>query len=421
MRTAAMLLVVLCASAAVMGHSEANSVSCGNGICERESPTNGFFGLNESLESKGLEMALSATQVYQQDARGGRSTHNRAGRYEGSYDLELNADMQKLLGIEGGSMYMLTEGNWSNGINDNSVGSIFNVNGDAAGSEPVAVTQLWYQQWFGQKTFAIRLGKIDLTGGFECSGCPVSFDGNRFANDETTQFLNSAMVNNPTIPFPEEGLGAVLHWNPIDWWYASYGIADAQADRNTTGFETTFHDEDNFISLLETGITPQFDSANGKLQGAYRIGVWYDPQGKDRWSGEGVKRDDTGFYASFDQTLLKEKRDVNDTQGLGAFARYGYADKSVNEVTQFVSGGVQYQGLFEGRDDDVIALGIGYGKISDDSDSSVAAETVYEAYYKVQITKWFHLTPDVQYIQNPAGDGNPSDAVVIGLRAQMAF
>ena len=165
----------------------------------------------------------------------------------------------------------------------------------------------------------------------------------------------------------------------------------------------------------------QFESANGPLQGAYRVGVWYDPQGKDRFTGEDVKPDDSGFYASFDQTLLKENRDANDTQGLGAFARYGYADKSVNEITQFISGGVQYQGLFEGRNNDVIAVGVGYGKISDDGDSSADAETVYEAYYNVQITKWFHLTPDVQYIQNPAGGGNPSDALVVGLRAQMSF
>ena len=408
-------------SAMAMGHTDANLPQCGNGICERESLTNGFFGLNEALEDKGLEMALSATQVYQQDAHGGLSTHNKAGRYEGSYDLELNADMQKLLGIEGGSVYMRSEGSWSNGINDNSVGSIFNVNNDAVGNEPIDVTQLWYQQWFGEKTFAIRFGKVDLNGGFECSGCPISFDGNRFANDETSQFLNSALVNNPTIPLPDEGLGVILHWNPIDWWYASFGIADAQANRNTTGFDTAFHGEDYYISMLETGITPQFESANGPLQGAYRVGVWYDPQGKDRFTGEGVNPDDSGFYVSFDQTLSKEKRDVNDAQGLGVFARYGYADKSVNDITQFVSGGVQYQGLFEGRDNDVIAIGIGYGKISDNSDSSVAAQTVYEAYYNMQITKWFHLSPDVQYIQNPAGDGNPSDAVVAGLRAQMAF
>ena len=226
-----MLLILACMPAAVMGYTDANSTQTHENIHYRESLTNGFFGLNEALENTGLEIAISATQIYQHNTRGGLSTHNKAGRYEGSYDLELNADMQKLLGIEGGSMYMLTEGSWSNGINDNSVGSIFGVNGDAAGDEALDVTQLWYQQWFGEETFAIRLGKIDLTGGFECHGCPVSFDGNRFANDETTQFLNSALVNNPTIPFPDEGLGGVLHWNIIDWWYASFGIADAQADR----------------------------------------------------------------------------------------------------------------------------------------------------------------------------------------------
>ena len=43
-----------------------------------------------------------------------------------------------------------------------------------------------------------RFGKLDITGGFECRGCPVAFDGSAFANDPSGQFLNGALANNPT-------------------------------------------------------------------------------------------------------------------------------------------------------------------------------------------------------------------------------
>lgn len=70
------------------------------------------------------------------------------------------------------------------------------------------ITELWYEHALLDDTLRVRLGKMDITGGFECRGCPVSFDGSLYANDETGQFLNSALVNNPTIPFPDKGLGA---------------------------------------------------------------------------------------------------------------------------------------------------------------------------------------------------------------------
>ena len=69
-------------------------------IWQQETLTNGFWGLNDSLSDIGIELGLSATQLYQQNVHGGMSTHRRSGRYSGSYDLELTANMQRLLGIK---------------------------------------------------------------------------------------------------------------------------------------------------------------------------------------------------------------------------------------------------------------------------------------------------------------------------------
>jgi len=74
--------------------------------------TGGFGGLNDELADKGIELGFGMTNVYQQNVRGGISKHRRAGRITGSYDLELSADLRKLLGLESGSIYMLVEGGW---------------------------------------------------------------------------------------------------------------------------------------------------------------------------------------------------------------------------------------------------------------------------------------------------------------------
>jgi porin len=390
--------------------------------------TEGLFGLGDGLAESGIEVGTGVTQIYQHNARGGISTHRRAGRYSGSYDIELNVDFEKLFDIEGGRLYMLTEGKWSKsqGINDPAVGSVFGVNGDAMPRRAIDVTELWYEQSFAAQELFLRAGKIDLTGGFEHHNCPVSFDCSMFANDETTQFFNGALINNPTIPFPDNGLGVALHYGPDNFWYASAAVADAQADVRETGFRTAFTGEDYFFYIAETGITPVFGSANGSLPGAYRIGLWYDPQPKastDLADAGKNYRDDLGFYITCDQMLTKENTEPDDSQGLGVFFRYGNADSKRNDVTDFWSIGFQYQGLFEGRDDDVLGVGFAHGTFSDKASTTYTDdfESAFEVYYSVQVTPWLAVSPDVQYVTNPGGDGLIDDAVVLGIRMQMAF
>jgi porin len=413
------LVVILLSTCAYAGHEH---------VWQQDSLTDGFFGLNDALDPKGIEFSFSVTNIYQADAKGGSETHRRKGRWSGSYDLEMNADLDRLLGVEGASLYMLSEGTWSReSIDSTGVrspdGTAFGVNGDFARREAFNIIELWYQQSLLDDTVQIRIGKLDMTGGFECRGCPVSFDGNMYANDENTQFLNSALVNNPTIPFPEYGLGAVVHWNPVEHWYLSFGAADAQADKRETGLNTTFHDEDYFVYMAETGITPQLDSDKGLLQGAYRVGMWYDPQPKAHSNASRDYRDDAGVYVSCDQKLVNESDDPADMQGLGSFLRYGYAPSRANDITNFYSFGMQYQGLFEGRDDDVLAIGYAQGAFSDRADSTYTEdyESVTEMYYSAQVTPWMALNPSVQYVTNPGGDSSVTDAVVLGLRALITF
>jgi porin len=198
-------------------------------------------------------------------------------------------------------------------------------------------------------------------------------------------------------------------------------VADAQAQDAEMGFNTAFHGPDDFFSIYETGLTPRFDSANGPLQGAYRAGFWYDPRRKERFDDGTTKRDDLGFYLSFDQLLLKKNNVADDSQGLGAFARFGLADGEVNNVPWFWSLGAQYKGLVPSRDKDVVALGVARGILSRDAGFSASNETALELYYNAAVTPWMGVSPSIQYIFNPGGDGHAGDAVVVGLRLQIAF
>jgi len=388
---------------------------------ERDSLTNDFWGLKDWLGPSGLDLSLNTTQIYQENVRGGLSTRRQAGRFSGSYDLELTANLRALLNVEAGRLYTHAEGSYSRGIDPYAVGSFFHVNGDALGDRAIDVTELWYEKSWLDGVLTVRLGKIDFTGGFECRGCSVSFDGSLYANDETARFLNLALVNNPTIPLPLAALGVIVHCMPADWWYVSAGMQDAEGDRRESGLATTFDGDDYFLYILETGLAPRLRSARGPLQAAYRFGLWYDPRPKGNSDSEQTYRNDVGFDTTCDQMLWKEDDRPDDQQGLGAFVRYGYTDAGRNDLTQFYSGGLQYQGLVPSRDEDVVGLGWARGLFSDQARISFPEghESVVETYYNAQLANWSHVTPSVQYVAHPSGRGR--DVVIIGLCAQIAF
>ena len=383
-----------------------------------ESLTNGFWGLNDQLAPSGIEVGLGLTSLYQANVHGGLSTNNRRGRYVGRYDLELSADLEKLLNIRGGSFFIHGWGGWSDaeGIDGDSVGSAWGIDALSVGDRSMDIVEFFYEGPLVTNDLTIAIGKLDFTG---------IFDANEYADDECSQFLNASFVDDPTIPFSEHGLGIVLNWDITDSWYLMGGIADAQADSRETGFRTTFHDEDYFFYAVETGKTIEFDSANGLMPGTYRLGTWIDSQDKENLSNTQTRRNDAGLYLSCDQMLYKENDDFDDSQGLGGFFRYGWADSKYSSVTNFFSCGFQYQGIFDGRDNDIMAVGYSKGFFSDNDSTNFPQdyESALEAYYNFQISPWFIVSPSIQYVTNPTdGAGTKtSDALLTALRLAVTF
>jgi len=121
--------------------------------------------------------------------------------------------------------------------------------------------------------------------------------------------------------------------------------------------------------------------------------------------------------------LYKETDNPDESQGLGAFFRYGRASAKRNDIETFWSAGLQYQGVFAGRDDDVLALGTSQAVFSDLASGTYTAdnETVLELYYSAQITPWLTLSPNLQHVRHPGGDQSIAGTYIAGIRAQMAF
>jgi porin len=187
--------------------------------------------------------------------------------------------------------------------------------------------------------------------------------------------------------------------------------------------------------------------------GTYKIGAWFhsgrfadqrfDTAGQSLASplSSGVARmlnNNYSLYAALDQPLWQESEGAG---GLNAFLRVLGAPGDRNLVDFYFDTGLTYKGPF-GREDDTIGIGFAYTRIggaarSLDADTTATTpaypvrsrETLLEVSYQFQVTRWWQLQPDFQYIFNPGGGiPNPNAparrigyAAVLGLRTTIMF
>jgi len=127
------------------------------------------------------------------------------------------------------------------------------------------------------------------------------------------------------------------------------------------------------------------------------------------------------------------------------FARASGSPSDRNLVSTYFDGGLTYKGLFPGRENDYLGVGLGLANISSraqalDHDAASFSgidrpvrdyEAVAEITYQAQITPNWMLQPVFQYIVHPGGHiPNPADssgfdaipnAAVFGLRTMIKY
>ena len=229
-------------------------------------------------------------------------------------------------------------------------------------------------EFFGQR-LGLTAGRLDLTN---------YFDRNAGANDETTQFISDALVNNQMLGLAVNGTGVVADYDPKNAFNFKIGFQQSNPDATSLS--------DSMYSLAEVGYTATPFSLP---EGHYR--VWYRAN-----NGDVESKHATGV--SLDQKL---------TPIVTWFGRYGQ-QQIPGDWDRYWSTGLSFATgmVFNPLD----TWGIGYARMD-----LAAGDTEHltEGYYNFRLTERLRLSFSLQHVLDQQSD--KFGYLLPGIRLQAAF
>jgi porin len=402
----------------------------------------------KQLADKGIGVQLN----YIGDVFGNASGGQRTGAaYDGRLELAIDADMEKLFGIQGGAIH--ANGYWitGGGLTTNYVGSLMPVTNSEA-MVTVRLFELWYEQKFFNDKVALRFGQLAADSEFMLSKYGALFVNGTYGWPAFT--AANLPAGGPAYPLATPGARLKLGGDsdPFTVMLAVYNGDPAGKNcvdnpQKCNAYGTTFALDTSPLAMQEI----QYRYNQGKdaqgLAGSIKLGSYqhfgnfddlrYDAGGLPialTGNDPGQLRGNWGIYGVWDQQILKLSADGS--QSVGFFVRAMGAPEDRNLINFYIDSGLNFAGLVPNRPDDVFGVAGAYGKISNavrgaQYDSGVYPVQNYEAMievtYQAALMPGWTIQPDFQYIFHPGGNiadasGLPAkDAVVIGVRTSMAF
>ncbi|WP_417387389.1 carbohydrate porin [Gimesia sp.] len=378
--------------------------------------TQNLFEQHTCLAENGITHDFDVTQFYSGVATGGSQ---QEFRYAGHGDYVINIDSGKLGGPQGLFVKLRAEHRFGESINS-ATGALLpaNIQTDlpVADSTELYLTNVLFTQMFSE-TFGVFAGKMDTLDG----------DMNAFAHGRgKTQFSNAAFVATPiglrTIVYSSLGTGFLIlrEGEPI----FTFTVINSTDTSGTSGFSELFANGASVIPELRLP-TNLFGRPGHFLFGASWSSRDYAALEQDPYFVLPTipidrKTDSWSLYWNFDQYLFVNPD--NPQQGWGVFGRAGIADADTNPIEWFLSLGVGGNSPIENREADTFGVGWYYSATSDRLNpfinrilGGVGDGYGVEMFYNIEVTKWFHLTADMQVIR-PARQ-TVDTALLVGLRA----
>lgn len=273
-----------------------------------------------------------------------------------------------------------------------------------------------------------------------------AFDGNAYANDPRTSFLNWNIYGGGSYDWTMDKLswtwGAMVDFNQKNWAFrAGYFLLPRVANDNN--FDTHVPDRGQYTAELELryalfsqpGKLRLFGWLNHGTMGSYADALALsptDPNYPDITLTRSI-RTNYGFVANLEQAI---------TADLGVFSRATWSPGLTEiigwtDCSESLSFGTVLSGSSWGRPNDKIGIaGVveglsaeqrayfaagGLGILIGDGQLNYRREKILEAYYAYSLNQWTTLTFDYQFIGNPGYNADRGPASIFSGRLHAEF
>ena len=380
----------------------------------------------EALE--GIGVSASLTGVVQQVNPGGSASGERESRANYRGDVAVSLPGGSMGDAEGKIFAHLRFGQGGGVQLRPTFTSTPNTTAFQTAASPDDAYAIVAQAWY-QLTVPLPIGgfkpqshdRVEITAGKIDPF--LFFDQNAAADDETVRFMNNAFVHNPLLDSggdlgadaygfaPGVRVAYVSESDKPDTWSASLGVFGSGPGADFTGSLG----DPFIIAQLET--TRRFFVGQ---PGTYRVYGWTNGRAADFAD---ARERHSGWGVSADQR-------VGDAVTL--FTRFGSELHGSVRFDRAFTVGAEIGGAYWDRAGDSVGFAAGFLRTSGDyrsatADGSLAGyaasgtERIAELYYRFRVNTRFDVTPDLQWIQRPGGDGSAPDVVVGGVRARVGF
>jgi porin len=440
----------------------ASAQQADNDIWTRSNLLGDLGGVRTSLGDHGLTFGIQDINELLGNVSGGT---RRGVSYDGVTLLGVGLDTQKAGAWDGGIFNVDAFIIRGRNISTDNLLNLQTASGFLA-SPTTRLWEAWYQQSFLGGAIDVRLGQQSLDQEFTTS-------------QYAALFVNTAMgwAVLPSVDlyaggpaYPLSSLGVRVRGQPAENVTALLGVFDDNppggpfnADSQLLGtsrWGANVSLRTGALVIGEVQYALNSSDKDGKaangLPGTYKLGAWYDtaPFPDQRFDNTGLSlanpasngialmhRNNFSIYAVADQMVWRPSPDS--PRSIGVFARVMGAPGDRNLVNFSANGGVSLKAPFAGRDSDTFGIGFGVAKIggaaqalagdqASFSGTPVPARTVetfIEVTYQIQVSGWWQVQPDFQYVFRPSGGvvnpANPpqrvGDEAILGVRSIVTF
>jgi porin len=424
------IIVAACCAVLFTTNTWAES-SWAENVWNRDKLTGDWGGLRTDLiKDHGVDLEVRYSSFYQNVTSGGVDTGHA---YANKVDSWLNIDMNKLFGTwKGLSISAHMETRHGDDVLDDAgafvlpnAALMFPLPGDYHGNQ---VTGLTVSQTLFDGKAAIMGGKLqafDLLQGFFPNTVDYGLDGFMNANS-----MMSILSWGRWLTLSQYG---VAGWT-VEHEMPSSGFIVAGSENTTTTWSMTDSFSDGFGIMLFHRFVYAID---GKMGYVYVAPGWstrnYPSTEPVDWTahpGEGLESTKNKKPWSFALYVYQIfwQQEGNDKRFAHVFMGGSISDDNPSFADWDVFANIQAFGPFEARPHDRMGVAYHYYHIADDFDelvSDVPGKNLRsntwttELFYNIEINRWLHLTPNLQYAQNENESDDP--AVIVGTRLVVDF